>query len=197
MKFLFDLGGVFFDWNPVYFFKKVFNNSKELDYFLNEICNNEWNILQDTGRSIKIAEKELISKYPNYSRHIKMYYLNHRRMIRGIYQESVNILEDLNKKNFKCFVLSNWSAETFQGMKEDYPFLNKFDGIVISGEVKLIKPDPKIYQLAIKKFNLVPEETIFIDDNIDNINSAHTIGFKTIHLKDPSIIRKKIESLIS
>ena len=118
-------------------------------------------------------------------------------MIKGIYQESVKILEYLNKKNFKCFVLSNWSSETFQGMKEDYPFLNNFDGMIISGEVKLIKPDPQIYQLAIKKFNLVPKETIFIDDNIDNINSAHTIGFKTIHLKDPSIIRKKIESLIS
>ena len=168
-----------------------------MDYFLNEICNEKWNFLQDAGRSIKVAERELFSKYPSYSKQIKMYYLNHRNMIKGVYQESIDILKFLKEKNFKCFILSNWSAETFKGMTTDYPFLKKFDGMVISGEVKLIKPDPKIYQLAIKKFNLVPKETIFIDDNIDNINSAHTIGFKTIHLKDPSIIRKKIESLIS
>ena len=197
MKFLFDLGGVFFDWNPKYFFEKVINNFEELDYFLNEICNNEWNIKQDAGRSIKIAEKELIAKYPNYSKQINMYYSNHRNMIKGIYQESVDVIEYLKQKKFQCFVLSNWSAETFQGMIEEYPFLKKFDGIIISGEVKIIKPDPGIYYLAINNFNLIPNETIFIDDNLDNIKAAQTIGFKTIHLKDPSIIRKEIEIFIN
>ena len=197
MKFLFDLGGVFFDWNPKYFFEKVINNFEELDYFLNEICNNEWNIKQDAGRSIKIAEKELIAKYPNYSKQINMYYSNHRNMIKGIYQESVDVIEYLKQKKFQCFVLSNWSAETFQGMIEEYPFLKKFDGIIISGEVKIIKPDPGIYYLAINNFNLIPNETIFIDDNLDNIKAAQIIGFKTIHLKDPSIIRKEIEIFIN
>ena len=97
MKFLFDLGGVFFDWNPKFFFEKVFNDPEELDFFLNEICSNEWNIKQDAGRTIKEAEEELIYKFPNYSKHINMYYLNHRNMIRGIYQESINTLRYLKK----------------------------------------------------------------------------------------------------
>ena len=117
-------------------------------------------------------------------------------MIRKIYQESINILDDLKKKNFECYVLSNWSAETFEGMIEDYPFLKKFDGMVISGEVKLVKPNPKIYQLAIKKFNLIPNETIFVDDRLENIITAETMQFKTIHLKDPSIIKTLIENLL-
>jgi len=197
MKFLFDLGGVFFDWDPKYFFNKVFNNSKEMDYFLENICNNNWNIKQDAGRSITEAEEILISTYPSYSKEIKMYYSNHRKMIRKIYQESINILDDLKIKNFECYVLSNWSAETFEGMIEDYPFLKKFDGMVISGEAKLVKPNPKIYQLAIKKFNLIPNETIFVDDKLENIITAETMKFKTIHLKDPSIIKTLIENLLT
>lgn len=197
MKFLFDLGGVFFDWNPEYFFKNVFSDSEELNYFLSNVCNNNWNIQQDAGRSIKEAEEELIIKFPNFSQQIRMYYLNHRKMIKGTYQESINVLESIKKKNLECFVLSNWSAETFKGMTKDYTFLKQFDGMLISGEVKMAKPDPKIFKLAINKFNLIPNETLFIDDNLDNINSAQNIGFKTIHLRNPSVIEKKIENFIN
>ena len=197
MKFLFDLGGVFFDWNPKFFFEKIFSDPEELNFFLNEICSNEWNIKQDAGRTIKEAEEELIYKFPNYLKQINMYYLNHRNMIKGVYQESINTLRYLKKNKFQCFVLSNWSAETFQGMTEEYPFLKEFDGMIISGEVKFIKPDPKIYHIAIDYFNLIPNETVFIDDNLENIKAAQTLGFKTIHLKDPSIIRKKIETFIN
>ena len=63
MKFLFDLGGVFFDWDPKYFFRNIFKNSEEMQYFLENICNHEWNIKQDAGRLIKDAEYELINKY--------------------------------------------------------------------------------------------------------------------------------------
>ena len=104
----------------------------------------------------------------------------------------VDILSKLYEENYLCYALSNWSSETFEGMIVDYPFLKKFDGIILSGQEKIIKPLEGIFLIAIDRYKLIPSETIFIDDNIDNINSAHTIGFKTIHLKDPSIIRKKI-----
>tara|TARA_B100001123_G_C15309562_1_gene1023881 strand:- start:2145 stop:2735 length:591 start_codon:yes stop_codon:yes gene_type:complete len=196
MKFLFDLGGVFFDWDPKYFFRNIFKNSEEMQYFLENICNHEWNIKQDAGRLIKDAEYELINKYPEHQKLIKMYYSNHRKMIRGTYKNSIDILNELNNSSFECYVLSNWSSETFRGMIQDYPFLKKFDGMVISGDVKLVKPDPNIYFFAIKKFKLIPNETVFIDDKLDNINAAKVIGFKTIHLKDPSIIKELIKKYI-
>jgi len=117
-------------------------------------------------------------------------------MIRGVFQDSVQILSKLKSLNYQCYVLSNWSAETFEGMMLEYPFLNKFDGMIISGKEKLVKPDEEIYKLAIKRFALIPEETIFIDDRIENINSAKLLGFKTIHLIDPKKIKEKIEELI-
>ena len=142
MKFLFDLGGVFFDWDPNHFFINIFKDPLERQYFLKDICNDSWNLQQDAGRSIKDAELELIPKFPKYENEIKMYYLNHRNMIRGIFKDSIKVLDYLKRNNYECYVLSNWSAETFKGMSKDYPFLNNFDGLLISGEDKLIKPDP-------------------------------------------------------
>ena len=192
MKFLFDLGGVFFDWNPEHVFSDIFESKEELSFFLNNVCNDEWNIKQDAGRPITEAEDELIIKFPKYENEIKLYYSNHRQMIGVVYQDSVNILYDLKKKNIPCYVLSNWSAETFEGMTDEYPFLKKFDGIMISGKEKLIKPHESIYRLAMERYNLVPVKTVFIDDKLDNIKTAIKLKFKTIHLADPYQIQKEI-----
>ena len=196
MKFLFDLGGVFFDWDPNHFYKNVFENIEEREFFLAEVCNDQWNVQQDAGRSIAEAELELIPKFPHYEKEIKMYYKNHRKMIRGVFEESVDILKKLKDKNYDCYVLSNWSAETFAGMIDDYPFLKLFDGLLISGEDKLIKPDHAIYQLARDRFNLNPEETVFIDDKRENIEAAKGLDFKTIHLTDPKNIEKEINQFL-
>ncbi len=196
MKFLFDLGGVFFDWDPNHFYKDVFENIEEREFFLAEVCNDHWNVQQDAGRSIAKAELELIPKYPHYEKEIKMYYKNHRKMIRGVFEEAVDILKKLKDKNYECYVLSNWSAETFAGMTDDYPFLKLFDGLLISGEDKLIKPDHAIYQLARDRFNLNPEETVFIDDKLENIQAAQEMNFKTIHLTNPNIIETEIKKFL-
>ncbi len=192
IKFLFDLGNVFFNWDPRHFYKKIFKDVNEMEYFLNNICNDIWNNEQDAGRLINEAEINLISKFPNYKKEIKLYYPNHRKMIKNFYNSSVEVLDFLLKKNYECYVLSNWSAETFVGMKEEYPFLKKFNGLIISGEEKLCKPDKKIYELAIKRFNLNPKKTIFIDDKHENIIAAKYLNFQTIHLKDPYKIKEMI-----
>ena len=197
MKFLFDLGGVFFDWHPSHFYKSIFSSEKEMNYFLTYICNDEWNIKQDAGNLIKDAESELIQKFPKYNKEIKMYYLNHRKMIRGIYQRSIDKLIELKSLNYLCYVLSNWSAETFMGMKDDYPFLNIFDDLLISGENNMKKPDIEIYQLAISRFKLIPEKTVFIDDKLENILVARQLNFKTIHLINPNLINEELQKFIS
>jgi len=196
MKFLFDLGGVFFDWNPEYYYENVFNSKRELKYFLNHVCNHEWNVQQDCGRTIVKAVDELVVKFPKYKKEIKLYYLNHRNMIRGVFQKSINILSVLKEKNILCYVLSNWSAETFVGMKEEYSFLKKFDGIMISGEEKMIKPHQEIFKRAIEKYQLIPRETVFIDDKFENIETSKKLGFETIHLIDPSQIEKEINKYL-
>ena len=196
MKFLFDLGGVFFDWDPKFFFTKIISDKEEMDFFLTKVCNDEWNLAQDSGRSIEDGEKDIIRKFPQYENLIKLYYPNHRKMIKGTFQSSIDILIKLKQDNYKCYVLSNWSSETFVNIPKEFKFMENFDGLLISGEDKLVKPDPEIYLLAIDRFNLDPQNTVFIDDKLINIYAAKKLGFKTIHLINPNIIEDEINKFL-
>jgi len=160
---------------------------------LEKVCNDQWNLKQDAGRSIKEGENEAKQNFPKYTKQIEMYYSHHREMIKSTFNESVDLLKYLKSKKYLCYVLSNWSSETFTGMIDDYPFLKLFDGMIISGDEKLVKPQKEIYELAISRFNLIPNNTVFIDDKFENIQAAKELNFKTIHLENPIKIKELIK----
>ena len=196
-KFLFDLGNVFFDWNPERILKPIFNDDERMKFFINNISFPLLDTRCDAGVTIEVAVNDAVKKFPDFEKEIKLYYPNHGNMVGGFFQKTVDIFYKVKNLNYSCYVLSNWSAETYEGMEENYPFLKHFDGKIISGRDFLIKPDPAIYELAISRFDLVPQETLFIDDRLDNIEAAQKLNFQTIHLTDPSLIQELIEPYIS
>ena len=196
-KFLFDLGNVFFDWNPERILKPIFNDDERMNFFINNISFPLLDTRCDAGITIEVAVNDAIKKFPEFEKEIKFYYPNHGNMVGGFFQKTVDVFYKIKELNYPCFVLSNWSAETYEGMEEKYPFLKDFDGKIISGRDFLIKPDPAIYELAISRFNLIPEETLFIDDRLDNIEAAQNLNFQTIHLTDPSLVQDLIDPYIN
>ena len=196
-KFLFDLGNVFFDWNPQRVLKPIFNDDERMNFFIKNISFPLLDTRCDAGITIEVAVNDAVKKFPDFEKEIKLYYPNHGNMVGGFFQKTVDIFYKVKNLNYPCYVLSNWSAETYEGMEETYPFLKDFDGKIISGRDFLIKPDPAIYELAISRFDLVPQETLFIDDRLDNIQAAQNLNFQTIHLTDPSLIQELIEAYIS
>ena len=196
-KFLFDLGNVFFDWNPERILKPIFKDDERMNFFINNISFPLLDTRCDAGVTIEVAVNDAIKKFPEFEKEIKLYYPNHGNMVGGFFQKTVDIFYKVKNLNYPCYVLSNWSAETYEGMEETYPFLKDFDGKIISGRDFLIKPDPAIYEIAISRFDLVPQETLFIDDRLDNIQAAQNLNFQTIHLTDPSLIQELIEPYIS
>ena len=192
-KFLFDLGNVFFDWNPERVLKPIFNDDERMNFFINNISFPLLDTRCDAGVKIEVAVKDAIEKFPEFEKEIKLYYPNHGNMVGSFFQKTVDIFHKVKELNYPCYILSNWSAETYEGMEDQYPFLKEFDGKIISGRDCLIKPDPAIYELAISRFDLIPEETLFIDDRLDNILAAQNLNFQTIHLTDPSVIQDLIE----
>ena len=195
-KFLFDLGNVFFDWNPERILKPIFNDDERMNFFINNISFPLLDTRCDAGITIEVAVNDAIKKFPEFEKEIKFYYPNHGNMVGGFFQKTVDVFFKIKELNYPCFVLSNWSAETYEGMEETYPFLKDFDGKIISGRDFLIKPDPAIYELAISRFDLIPQETLFIDDRLDNIEAAQKLNFQTIHLTDPFLIQELIDPYI-
>lgn len=191
---IFDFGGVLIDWNSRYLFKDYFQNESDMEHFLHVVCSDEWNIEQDRGRPLVEGTLLLQKKFPEFHSLIQLYYDKWEVMVKSDIPETVSILYKLKEK-YNIYGLSNWSAETFPIVYKRYQFFNEFKGIVLSGEEKMIKPDKKIFQLLLDRYKLKAENSVFIDDNIKNIQAAEELGLQTIFYENSSKLEEKLKSM--
>ncbi|MGG7438629.1 HAD family hydrolase [Chryseobacterium arthrosphaerae] len=193
---IFDFGGVLMDWNPRYFFKDYFNDDDKMEYFLENIAQDEWNIEQDRGRSLSEGTEIQIKKFPEWEKEIRAYYDNWTVMLKSDIPQNVDVLRKLKNTDYQLFGLTNWSAETFPYALENYDFFQIFDGkIVVSGTEKLIKPDPAIWHILLERYNIQAGESVFIDDNPKNIEMAQSLGFATIHVTPDTNLEQELTVL--
>ena len=195
-KYIFDLGKVIVKFKVENLFKKFFKTDREIKYFLNNICTWDWHIQQDTKYDTSKAADSLIKKYPDYKVPIEAFYGRFLEMIDGIYEENLKIALNLKKKGKKIYILSNFPGDQFDNFMKENKFLNEFDDMVISGKVGLKKPDKRIYELAIKKFDCNPSKTLFIDDRPENTEAAQNLGINIITLDDPGKLKDYIQNFI-
>jgi 2-haloacid dehalogenase len=198
---IYDLGGVLIDWNPLYVFENYFDKKEDLHFFFANICTSEWNEEQDGGRTIEEANRLLIAQYPDWEKPIRDYYGRWTEMIKGSVQDSVDLLANVKSSGYyKLYALTNWSAETFPLAKQRFEFLSWFDGILVSGEEKTRKPFDDFYLKLINQYAIDRESTVFIDDNLRNIEAARKLGIPSIHFTDAISLRSelvKIDSRLS
>ena len=186
---VFDFGGVLLDWNPHNIFHPYFpDGSQAIDDFFAEVDFYAWNAELDRGRSFADGVAELSAKFPHRASLIEIFAKNWKDSILGDIEGTVEILYALKKKSYPLYGLSNWSAETFPMMLEEYSFFDKFDDIVFSGEVKQIKPEPAIYLLLLDKIEYSASECLFIDDSLPNIETARSLGFYGHHFSSPKAL---------
>ncbi len=192
---IFDLGGVLIDWNPRYLYRKIFADEAEMEFFLNQVCTPAWNAQMDLDKSFSDAADELKTSFPEYTTQIQIWYDRWDEMIGGPITGTVEILEEIKQTGYPLAALSNWSAETFPIAYKKYDFLSWFTPVVISGEVGLVKPDPKIFHLLLQEINRDPDDCIFIDDTQENIQIAQELGFEGILFSSPLQLRDQLEHL--
>ncbi len=195
-KYIFDLGKVIVKFKVENLFKKFFKTDREIKYFLNNICTWDWHIQQDTKYDTSKAADSLVKKYPDYKVPIEAFYGRFLEMIDGIYEENLKIALNLKKKGKKIYILSNFPGDQFDNFMKQNKFLNEFDDMIISGKVGLKKPDKRIYELAIKKFDCNPSKTLFIDDRPENTEAAQNLGINIITLDDPGKLKDYIQNFI-
>jgi 2-haloacid dehalogenase len=191
---IFDFGGVLVDWNPRYLYKDLFQDDIEMEYFLQNVCTDEWNLEQDRGRSLAEATVLLQKKFPAFHSMIEIFYGKWETMLKSDIPETVALLYKL-KPNYKIYVLTNWSAETISIVYKRFSFFKEFDGIVVSGQEKLAKPNKQIFHLLLHRYNLKAENSIYIDDNIQNIRVAKEIGLQAIHFENSSQLETRLSEM--
>lgn len=192
---IFDLGGVLIDWNPEYVYLNVFNGDREkMQWFFDNICTFDWNENQDAGYPLQKATEDRIALFPEYEELIRMYYGRWVEMLGEAIEGTVKILKSLvDSPNYKVVALTNWSHETFPIALDRFEFLHWFEGILVSGEEKMRKPFPEIYELTLQRFNITAENAIFIDDNLRNINAAEALGINGIHFESSEALIKDLK----
>lgn len=190
---VFDLGGVLIDWDPRYLYRTLFDgDDAALERFLAEVCTPEWNARQDAGRPWSEAVAELAARFPQQRDLIEAFHRRWPETLGGPIAENVAALAELRRTSVRLFALSNWSAETFPVARARYDFLGWFDGLVISGEEGVIKPDPRIFGRLIERFGVDPSVTLFIDDHATNVTAAASLGFATHLYRDPRSLREDL-----
>lgn len=175
---IFDMGNVLLRYDPAYIAENIFkdkNKSKEICKIIS--CSKQWRMLDEGKITDEQAILQLTKKYSNYKEEICNYMQNWINFLPG-FDETHEIVKTLRDKGYNLHLLSNASVRFYDYYKR-YPVFNLFDSINISAELKVAKPDTKIYEIILEKYNLCPCESLFIDDSKDNINSAKELGFNT------------------
>lgn len=191
---IFDLGAVLIDWNPRHLYRKIFDSEEKMEWFLANVCTSDWNEEQDAGRPFAQAVEMLSLTYPEYKKEICAFWERWEEMLASPIHGSVEIFHSLKQSGqYKILALTNWSAETFPIARRKYDFLNWFDGIVMSGEEKTRKPYAEFYQILLNRYSVKAENSLFIDDNLRNIEAAQKLGIPAIHFTGPEALKSQLK----
>jgi 2-haloacid dehalogenase len=194
---IFDLGGVLIDWNPRYLYRKLLPTEQEIEHFLTHIATSDWNEAQDAGRSLADGTATLVAKHPEHAALIQAFYDRWPEMLGGPIQGTVRLLQQLRDQDrYALFALTNWSAETWPIALEQYDFLHWFQGVLVSGQEQMRKPSPAFYHLLEERFPLQLATSLFIDDNLRNVQAAEALGLRSIHFQSPEQLHEALSALL-
>ncbi|WP_163269124.1 HAD family hydrolase [Chelativorans alearense] len=190
---VFDIGKVLIHYDPEIPFSRLIPDEEERRWFFANVCTNDWNLEQDRGRGWAEAEAELIALHPDREAHIRAFRRHWHEMVSHAYEGSVAILESLINGGHDVTMLTNFAADTFAEAKERYTFLKRPRGVTVSGEIRLVKPDPAIYAHHAESFGLEPAATLFIDDSAKNVEGAKAAGWQAVQFVGAEALRGDLQ----
>lgn len=181
---LFDLGNVVVDWRPILLYRTLFDDPAEAEWFCANVCNMAWHTEHDRGVSMDENAAPLITEYPQYESQIRAWKTGWLDMFAGYVPGTPQLIAHLEERRVPLYGLSNIPAEKADETFETFPVIKILRDIVVSGAEKVVKPDPKIYEITLQRMgNPHPSEVLFIDDSLKNIDAANALGFQTHHFK--------------
>lgn len=193
---LFDLGKVLLDWSPRYYYERFFGGDEaRLARFLDEVVAPEWIVEMDRGLPMAEAIAARQRRHPEHAELIAQWREGWPEMLRGEIAGTVALLDELAARGRRLHALTNFSRETWPIARARFEFLGRFEHVVVSGEVGMVKPDPRIYRLAIERCRLAPARTVFVDDMPANVDAARGEGLHAVHFTTPERLREALVEL--
>jgi len=190
---VFDLGGVLVDWDPRYLLRRVMpGREAEMEIILAEVLNHDWNLARDHGDSWADAMADLVVQHPQWADVFRAYDERWAETLGGSHEDTVAVLRELHDSGVPLYALSNWSAEKFPHAEERYAWLAWFRGVVVSGRIRLAKPDPAIFRYLLDTYGLKAADLLFVDDHEPNIVGARALGIAAHHFTNAAALREDL-----
>ncbi|MFI5010827.1 MAG: HAD family hydrolase [Hyphomicrobiales bacterium] len=191
---VFDVGNVLLDWNPRHLYRKLFADEERMEWFLANICTSAWNLEQDRGRSFAEAVAELTSRHPEWTREIRAFDDRWAETVAGEIAGSVELLSRLKVNGVPIYAITNFSREKFAEALSRFAFLRDFEGVVVSGDEGLLKPDAAIYRLFLARYGKQASRCLFIDDSARNVEGARRVGMQALRFLGPAELARDLAS---
>lgn len=187
-----DVGNVLIEWDPHRLYRRLIPDDEQRCRFLTEVCTLTWNDRQDRGRPLADAVRELQAEFPDYRDLIAAYYDRWPEMLGGEIEGTTAVVDELRTAGVPVYGLTNFSAETFPIARERFPVLDRLDGVVVSGEEGVAKPDAEFFAVLVDRYRIEPERSVFVDDNPGHVQAARRLGFDAVVFTDPGSLRSAL-----
>ena len=192
---VFDLGGVLIDWNPRHLYRRLFADLGEMEDFLARVCTPDWHRQHDLGADIRQSCEQLARQHVHYRDMIMAWADRGEEMAAGQFNQTVDVLRTLKAAGLPCYALSNMERELFAIRSARFPFMKWFDGQVISGLEGVAKPDSRIFEVLVARYDLDPAMTVFVDDSEPNVEAAGDLGFNVVHYTSAHQLKRELRAL--
>ena len=189
---VFDVGGVLVDWDPRHLYRKVFDDEDEMERFLAEVCTWEWHHRHDKGVPFAESIPALTEQFPHHADLIAMWEARYQEMVPGEIPGTADVVRDLHAAGERLLVLSNMPSEVWTPLTERFGWFSLFEGWVVSGDEKVVKPDPAIYRVLMARYEVDPATAVFVDDRRENVEAAVALGFEAVLFTDAESLRASL-----
>ncbi len=193
---IFDVGKVLYDWNPRFLYERLIPDGEALDAFLRDVVTTDWHFQHDAGRPFAETSAELTRRFPQHAELIGHWGSRFAETIPGPIPGMPELVAELDAASVPLFAITNFSGEFWKPFRaREAAMFDRFRDIVVSGDEKLVKPDPAIYHLALKRFGLEPGAAVFVDDNAANIEAAAALGIHALLFESEPKLRREFRTL--
>ncbi|MEH3105650.1 MAG: HAD-IA family hydrolase [Sphingomonas phyllosphaerae] len=193
---IFDVGHVLYDWDPRVLYERLFDDERALDAFLSTVVTREWHFQHDAGRPFAETSAELSALHPEHAAMIALWGPRFSEQIPGPMPGMAALVDELEAAGVPLFAITNFSGEFFADFRvREAGMFDRFRDIVVSGDEKMVKPDPAIFRLALDRFGLAPADACFVDDNAANVAAATALGIRSHLFRDAETLRREMVAL--
>lgn len=197
---IFDLGRVLIEWDPVQLIKEVFTHEKNVPTtFVEDVLDATKTQLwleydKDIRTTDYIIEQLCIQNPQLHKQHFTTFMREHKKYM-NIIPAGLHIFNLIKQQGYRIYILSNMPMAVFNTLAAKYDFFKQVDGMIISGDVKQVKPEPEIYQTLLTKYQLKPEECLFLDDKVENIEAGKALGIDGIVCLDHAVVLQQLQDV--